>query len=331
MHEEARRVVVLGEAMSKVSVLIPCRFGTDNNEYLTRTIKDLYTTAAGEIEVIVVLDGPCKGYKSLRYKGLTTLRNKTVKGRRYSTNKAAAAATGKYIMKIDAHCTIGEGWDEILAADCADNWIVIPRRYWFDAPTWSITDKKYVDAMSYIYPFYRPYKPRLAARPDRERQERDKDKMLVEDMGFQGSAWFMTKEHWERIGEMDEYGYGTFYGEPEEIGLKTQLGPSGGKVMRNKNTWYAHWGKPPAHWRANPDEAGRVTDYEFYRGQLYTFDYWWNNRWNGQVRNFDWLIERFWPLPGWPDNWRWLEKEYNRYDRYSGYAMLDVRDRMGWQ
>ena len=79
MHREEGGILVLGETMSKLSILIPVRFGTDNNEYLTRTIKDLYTNAAGEIEVIVVLDGPCKGYKSLRYKGLTTQYNASKK------------------------------------------------------------------------------------------------------------------------------------------------------------------------------------------------------------------------------------------------------------
>ena len=300
----------MGESMSKVSVIIPVR----KELYLRETLKDLYDNAEGEIEVLVVLDGEPLEYKIPRRKGLRTLRNKTVKGRRYCTNKAAEAATGDYLMKMDAHCTIGEGWDEILKADCADNWIVIPRRFWFDATTWKIKDKPHVDAMSYIYPFLRPYKPRLTARPDWHRMKMNESKVLVEDMGFQGSCWFMTAAHYKRIGGMDDTGYGTFVAEPAEIGLKTQLGPWEGAVMRNKKTWYAHWAKPSCHWHEEPEIAGRVTDQEREAGYAYAFDYWWHNRWDDRAHDFQWLVDKFWPLPGWPDNWRWLVKEYKRYD-----------------
>ena len=300
--------------MSKVSVLIPAR----KEAFLRETIKDLYDNAAGEIEVIVVLDGD--NQRLPRRKGLKAIRNKTVKGRRWCTNAAAEVATGKYIMKIDAHCTVGEGWDEILQADCADNWIVIPRRYWFDAVTWELKDKLHVDAMSYRYPYNRPYKPRIYARPDRARQERQKRETLSEDMSFQGSCWFMTKVHWERIGGMNEYGYGTFANEGNELGLMTWLGPWAGKVIRNKKTWYAHWAKPHSHWLADPEEAGRVTMQEMERGWLYSFDYWWYNRWEDRAKDFEWLLDKFWPLPFWPENWRELVHLYNRYDQYQGYG-----------
>jgi hypothetical protein len=29
-----------------------------------------------------------------------------------------------------------------------------------------------------------------------------------------------------------------------------------------------------------------------------------NNRLESRVHDFDWLIELFWPLPGWSENWR---------------------------
>jgi len=296
--------------MTKVSVIIPTR----KELYLRETIKDLYANASDEIEVLVVLDGEPPDYKIPRRKGLKTIHNKTVKGRRYCTNAAAEVATGEYLMKMDAHCTVGEGWDEILKADCEDNWIVIPRRFWFDAPTWTVKDKPHVDAMSYIYPFFRPYNPRITSRPDKRRQALQEDETLSEDMGFQGSLWFMTAKHFKRIGGMDETGYGTFSGEPAEIGLKTQLGPWEGAVMRNKKTWYAHWSKPSSHWTAEPEVAGRVTDKEREDGYAYTFDYWWHGRWKERIHDFQWLADKFWPLPGWPDNWRWLVKEYNRYD-----------------
>jgi hypothetical protein len=234
---------------------------------------------------------------------------------RPSVNAAVDAAKGKYIMKVDAHCTIGEGWDKILKADCEDNWIVVPRRYWFDASTWSIKDRPHVDAMYYVYPFRQVYKPRLTARPWPERAAQHEDEDLVEDMSYQGSLWFMHKEHFYRIGghDMDD-AYFIWGEEPQELGLKTQLGPWEGLVMRNKKTWYAHWSKPMVHWRTDPEVAGRVTDDEFQAVTNWCFDHWWNNKDKTQVKKFEWLVDRFWPLPDWPDNWRWLTDEYNRYE-----------------
>ena len=43
--------------MSKVSALIPSRLGTNKEEYLWNTVDDLFDNAAGEIEVIVIVDG----------------------------------------------------------------------------------------------------------------------------------------------------------------------------------------------------------------------------------------------------------------------------------
>ena len=138
--------------------------------------------------------------------------------------------------------------------------------------------------------------------------------MLVEDMGYQGSLWFMTAKHFERLGGMDINGYGTFNEEPQELGLKTQLGPWEGKIMCNKNTWYAHWSKPMSHWRADPETAGRITDEEFEASSLWTFDYWWNNRWGEALHKFEWLVDKFWPLPTWPEYWRWEVTKFDRYE-----------------
>lgn len=302
--------------MAKVSVLIPAR----NEPYLTQTLRDLYKNAAGEIEVIVILDGEKQPeYKLPKYRGLQIHKTDRIRGLRYCVNMAAKLATGKYIMKMDAHCTIGEGWDEILQADCADNWMVAPSRFMWDAPTWTFkTDadgtKTRIDAHYYFYPYIRPYNPRLTSRPWPERAEARKDVLIDTDMSCQGSLWFMHRSLFERLGGMNEYGYGTFSSEPEELGLKIQLGPVGGEVMRNKNTWFAHWQKPAAQWWNMPaDLVGRVSDYERLAGNWYCFDHWYNNRWSGRVHDFEWLIEKFWPVPTWPDNWRALPAQYTRY------------------
>ena len=118
--------------MAKLSVIIPSR----QEQYLSQTVDDIFNKAAGEIEVIVVCD---EGLQDLTLRpGLIVLTKEGKPGMKSAINQALAVATGEYLMKCDAHCMFGEGFDEILKADCEDNWIVIPRRYSLAAETWTI-------------------------------------------------------------------------------------------------------------------------------------------------------------------------------------------------
>ena len=227
---------------------------------------------------------------------------------RAAINAAAAIARGKYLLKCDAHCLFAEGFDEVLKADCEDNWIVIPRRYSLDAENWQRRDdKEPIDAMHYFWPYAHPDDLGLHGRPWMQRSRERKDILIDEDVTFQGSCWFMYAEHFhKRLGGLSEVGYETFMGEPQEIGFKTQLGPWGGAIMRNKKTWYAHLHKGRQYGRMYS-----FSNSERQRGNAYSFDFWINNRWPERVRDLEWLIDRFWPHPGWPENWQNRnEKEY---------------------
>ena len=122
--------------MSKLSVIVPSR----NELFLPQTVKDLLTKALGEIEVIVVLDGywpdpqlPDKDNLILPHRG-------QARGMRNAINSAPSIASGKYLMKCDGHCMFAEGFDEVLKADCDDDWVVIPRRKRLDAENWCPVD-----------------------------------------------------------------------------------------------------------------------------------------------------------------------------------------------
>ena len=299
--------------MSKVSVIIPAR----KEPYIRETLNDVMSRAEGDIEVILILDGDVPDYELPNDKRLRVYHNSKVCGLRSSLSAAISVARGKYIMKLDAHCAIGEAWDTILKADCDSNWVVVPRRYRLDTSTWGIMeDRPCVDAMVYRYPYrkHRPGQPRLTGRPWPERAEEYKDEMLVEDMICNASLFFMHREHYHRIGGLEpSSGYGTFHQESLEMVLKTQLGPSEGKMVRNKNTWYAHWSKPRSHWQGEPEVVGRVTGEETEQALRWSFYHWWTNKWKDRVHDFDWLIDKFWPLPHWPENWKWLEKQYNHH------------------
>jgi len=280
--------------MAKTSIIIPSR----NERFLTQTVADLLSKG-GDIEVLVVLDGYWPVEMPAPDRRLHFLHWGKPHGMRANINAAAAIARGEYLMKCDAHCMFGEGYDEILQADCADNWIVIPRRYSLDAEAWRPTDKEPIDAMHYFYPYAHPDDLGLHGRPWMQRGRERKEILLDEDVTFQGSCWFMRRSHWERIGPMQEHGYETFMGEPQELGFKTQLGPWHGAIMRNKKTWYAHLHKGRTYGRMyHMSQSERV------RGNAYSFDFWWSNRWVERAHDIEWLIDRFWPHPGWPENWK---------------------------
>lgn len=121
---------------------------------------------------------------------------------------------------------------------------------------------------------------------------------LDADLSSQGSCWFMSKRHWQRLGPMNIDLFGSFFGESQEIGLTTQL-VHGGAMMRTKRTWYAHLRKSSKYGRGyvlGPNGHKRGAALMLRRCIL--------NEWPGQTRTFESLIEQFWPLPGWPTDWR---------------------------
>lgn len=288
----------------KVSVIIPAR----NERFLTKTVNDLLDKASGDIEVIAVLDGYWPGGELEplpERKNLTILHRGISRGMRASINAAASVAKGKYLLKCDAHCMFQEGYDEILKTNCDENWIVIPARYSLDPENWTI-ERNGKPRRDYHYLCYPdPNKEHDGGMHGVEWWQRGKDysdpKYDVDDnMSFQGSCWFMHKKWFtDFLGGMSEVGYGTFSQEPQEIGNKTWLG--GGAVKVNKKVWYAHLHKGKRYGRMYS-----ISSQEVINGHNYAAHYWMHNLWEKRIHNIDWLVEKFWPVPTWAENWKEL-------------------------
>jgi hypothetical protein len=45
----------------------------------------------------------------------------------------------------------------------------------------------------------------------------------------------------------------------------------------------------------------RIGSNELKTGNAFSVDYWIHDRWEGRKYNLSWLIERFWPVPSWPE------------------------------
>ena len=304
-----------------ISVIIPHRVDT----YLNRTINDLLLKAEGEIEIIVVCDGvwpePIQD-KRVIYLHQGTVHNSL--GMRAGINAGVAISKGQYIMKIDEHCMVDQGFDVKLKADCEDNWVVIPRRYRLDADKWQIIEdgRPPIDYMMIDYPYQRMYDKTcgLHGAEDRQRYHDKKDILIDDVMTMQGSCYFMSRKHWDNcIKEMDDENYGPFTQEAQEISNKTWL--SGGRVIVNKKTWYAHFHKG----RTGKGYGFSTAQYQKHaeaneKGRLYCINYWLYTK--DYLYDFEWLIKKFWPLKGWTDDW----KERIEHDKQYDYSTLNYEN-----
>lgn len=296
--------------MALLSVLIPSR----SERFLRQTVEDLLKHATSSIEVIVCLDGawPVEPLPDTDPR-LRIIHLGSPRGMRACINAAAGVARGEYLMKIDAHCKVAEGFDEILKADCADDWVVIPRRKRLDAENWDIQDvgKPDVDYEFLSYPLWKPDEVGIHGTIWTERIKerlRKPEYDLDDNPAFQGSCYFTTRKHWERIGGLPEEGYFSFIGEPQQLGMKTWL--SGGRVVINKAIWIAHLHKGKRYGRGYS-----ISNSELKAGNAYSCSYWMNDSWPEAKYTMEWFVsEKFPDMPTWPNDWKEKWNEYTRKD-----------------
>jgi glycosyltransferase involved in cell wall biosynthesis len=272
-----------------LSIIIPSR----NEKFLYKTVESLLANARGEIEIIAVLDGYDEAMPD--DSRVLTLRLSVPHGMRYSINSAVSIAKGEYILKCDAHCLFAEGFDIDLVKEMQDDWVMIPRRYSLDAENWCKTDATPKDYHYLCYPGINNNE--LHGVVWRDRAVQRKDILIDDEMSSQGSCWVMKKSYFQRMGFESEYGYGTFSQEFQEVGLKTWL--SGGRVVINKKTWYAHLHKGKQYGRMWQWSS---VDSEVKRGKKWSGWYWMNNMWKERKYDIEWLIDKFSPVPEWPLN-----------------------------
>ena len=283
-----------------LSIIIPSR----NEKFLNQTIKSVLDNATGEIEIYVTLDG----YDTERIEDSRVhyiLLENTERGlmqKRQGINQAVAMCKGEYVMALDAHCMMAKGFDEQLIKDHQPNWIQIPRRKRLEATSWTIQDGPDQLPIDYEYWMWRAFKGKfkdhkfgeLHGYKWDERTAKRKDIMVDETLTFQGSCWFMTKEWYNKMGFMQVEGYTGWGQEAEELSLMTWS--NGGKVMTNKNTWYAHLHKGAKHGRMYYMSRRQRDD-----SIHYSYNHWIINPENRA--KFAKIINHFMPIPNWPEDW----------------------------
>ena len=122
------------------------------------------------------------------------------------------------------------------------HWVVIPRRKRLDPDKWEIiTDgRPDIDYMFLAYPYERPFDISCGLHGDKDDQRgRDRKDIMIDDtMSMQGSCYFMTKDYFNKLELLDDVNFSGTGHEGAEIALKVRH--DGGRIIVNKNTWYAH-------------------------------------------------------------------------------------------
>lgn len=309
--------------MSKVSVIIPAR--SEKLENICKTLDSILDNARGEYEVIIGFDGESINKEQLFTKNgelfsekmeLKIISFPSTVGIKTNLNAMAAMATGKYLYKSDAHCKFSKGFDEILQQDMQEDWIVTPRFYVLDGQTWEWQDDRFYDYFYLCCPFTDPKGFRFKAGghwPERT-QERLVDTFYSRGVGdstpwpthidetpqIHGSGWFMTRDRYFELGGFPNIDPSGHAQEPIWLALKNWL--AGGKVMVNKNCWYAHM-----HKNGDKDRGYHIPHAQNELSYKLAADFFVGDKpFEGRKHNFEWFIDKFMPMPTWPENWREL-------------------------
>ncbi len=215
-----------------LSVIIP----SYKDPLLHKTIDSILENAVEEIEIITVLDGYWPEILIKDDPRIKIVHLGKNRGMRGAINAGVFVSKGEYIMRTDEHCMFAKGFDKILTETCEDNWIVTARRYFLDPIKWEvIKDMHPVDYEKLVI----QGGVKFAGQRWNSRAKERKNIMIDETMAMQGSMWVMKKSWWDKvIVELQTEGYGHLIQDSHEMIFKTWK--AGGKMMLNKNTWFAH-------------------------------------------------------------------------------------------
>ena len=117
---------------------------------------------------------------------------------------------------------------------------------------------------------------------------------LSEVMSSVGACFFMLRDRFWDLEGLDE-ATGSWGQVGTEVACKSWL--SGGRQVVNKTTWFSHLFRTQKGFQFPYKISGNDQE----RAREYSRALWLGNRWTKQTRPLSWLVEHFWPVPGWAD------------------------------
>lgn len=240
-----------------LSILIPSR----NEEFLSLTVENILKQKRGNTEILIGLDGQWSNPGIEDHPDITILYYPESIGQRAMTNQLCRLSQAKYVAKVDAHCCFDEGFDIKLMEDMQDDITMVPVMTNLHAFDWVCPNghRRYQSPTDPCKECGVEMKKEIIFKP-RERTphstsyrfdktlhfqyfgeyKKIQDKSgshLVETMSLQGSFFMMTRAKYWELDICDEK-HGSWGQQGTEVACKTWL--SGGRVLVNKKTWYAH-------------------------------------------------------------------------------------------
>jgi len=308
-----------------LSILIPAR----NEMFLAKTIEDILKNIEADTEVIAVFDGELADPPIPQHDRVNIINLHKSIGQRAATNLSCRLSKAKYVMKVDAHCSFDKGFDRKMIEAfkiTGDNVTMAPimRNLWaYDWKCYHCGWKKYQgptpkkcencgkgdkirrkmlwigkhnpQSTSYCFdptPHFQYFED-WKHRPTYIKNK--KEKKLTETMSLQGSCWMLARKKYWELGICDEK-FGGWGSQGIEVACKTWL--SGGRVVVNHKTWYAHMFRTQGGDFSFPYP---MHGKDQKKAQTYAKDLFFKNKWPKQVHPLSWLLEKFWPVKGWSE------------------------------
>jgi glycosyl transferase family 2 len=312
-----------------LSFIIPARNEYFHDlDLLSLTVENVLANTT-QSSIVVVLDGYDNHWplKPLPVDPrLTVIHHAKSIGQRAACNEGVRASTAKFICKLDAHCAIDKDFDIKMMAACDYETTLIAVQYNLEAFNWQCkkcrhrtyqgpkppTCEKCGSRYLKIVPVWQPrgWKERNGVwegRPkttawyfdtelhfqyagDMQQRYVPDERGLTPTMTCLGACWMLHRDRYWELDGMDEQA-GSWGQQGVELCLKSHL--SGGQVMTNHNTWFAHLFRTQSGFGFPYPSPG--VD----KARARSRELWLENKWPKQKYPLSWLIDKFSPVRDW--------------------------------
>ena len=292
-----------------LSICIPSR----QEEFLTNTIDDILKNKRGNTQIIVGLDG-CWPHTPIKdHPDVVIVHYSESIGQRSITNRCVEVSKAKYIVKLDAHCGIDEGFDIKMMNLMEDDITMVGVMRNLHVFDWVCPDghRRYQGPSGVCTECGKPTTKDIRWIPKTNPQStafrfdttlhfqyhndfgKQQKGDLTETMSLQGSCFMITRDRYWDLNICDE-AFGSWGQQGVEVACKSWL--TGGRVLVNRTTWHAHMFRTSGADFGFPYPlSGRAVE----RARKFSRELFLENKWPLQKYPLSWLIEKFKPLPDW--------------------------------
>ena len=311
-----------------LTVIIPGR----NEEFMRHTVEDVLAHMKADTEIVAVCDASWPSPPIVDHPKVKIIHTTEPVGQRAATNIGASISRAKYILKLDAHCSVDNDFDEKLLADMQPDITMIPSMHRLHVWDWLCNDCgertyqgvkpkecanleckgtnitkamvwqprfQYSATVSWIFDASLHFQYDRKHKNTKMFKEQEPTG-LAETMSCIGCCFLMERERYWELGGMSEE-HGSWGQMGTELAAKTWL--SGGRMVTHLGTWIAHLFRT-GNFGQNGESSWPypISQRDIDKARQVSRDLWLNNAWPQQTRPLSWLVEKFWPVNGWSDS-----------------------------